>query len=129
MFGEPYIKTLIKKYNIESKQNFENFIATLTRFTAETIYLGYQKFFADKCKIDELIVTGGGINNPVMMSHLQELFAEGKFVSAEKYEIDPEAKEALAFAILAALRVWEIPSNIPAVTGANEQVLLGKIIY
>jgi len=129
MFGEPYVQSLIQKYKIETEQDFESFIATLTRLTAETIYVGYQKFFAEKCKIDEIIVSGGGVKNSVMMHHLQKLFAEAKFVSTESYHIDPEAKEALAFAILAALRVWEIPSNIPSVTGAKKQVLLGKIIY
>ena len=129
MFGKSFVEELIKKYEIKTDLDFVNFISTLTQFTAETIYLGYQKFYADKYKIDEIIVSGGGIYNPVMMKHLQKLFNDAKFVSAENYNIDPEAKEALAFAILAALRIWEIPSNVPSVTGAKNQVLLGKIIY
>lgn len=62
-----------------------------------------------------------------MLQHLQDLFAPIPIHSSSIYGIDPDSKEALAFAILAAERIDGRPTNIPAVTGAQRAVLLGKI--
>ena len=128
VFGESYVKELIKKYEVGSKVKHVDFIATLTSFTAESIYYGYINNFSKKHIINEIIVTGGGANNPILLNHLKELFSNVNFGKPEDYGINPEAKEAHAFAILAALRIWEIPANVPKVTGAKSSVLLGKII-
>ena len=129
VFGSQFVKALIDKYKINSQDDFQNLIATLTRFTAETIFKGYKKFFADKYTIDEIVVSGGGARNPVIMQHLKELFEDAEFSSPHKYNLNIDAKESLAFAMLAALRIWEIPANVPNATGADRPVLLGKIIY
>lgn len=128
-FGKEYTKYLIKKHHVNKKQGFQDLIATLTFFTAKTIYGSYQKYFADKYSLDEIIVSGGGANNPVIMKYLKELFDDVKFSAPESYNLDIDAKESMAFAILAALRVWEIPANVPNVTGATKPVLLGNITY
>lgn len=127
-FGENFVKNLIQKYQIDCQDDFLNLITTLTRFTAETIHLGYKKYFGDKYSLDEIVIAGGGANNSLLVKYLHELFDTVTFESAEKYNIDAESKEAHAFAILAAMRVWNIPANVPNVTGAEKTVLLGKFV-
>jgi len=129
VFGENYIKEIIRDENIRSEEEFQNLITTLTYFTAKTIYRGYSDNFAKNYPVHQVIVSGGGADNPVIIKHLKELFKETKFRQAEEFGINAAAKEAHAFAILAAMRVWEVPANVPNVTGAKEPVLLGKIIY
>jgi anhydro-N-acetylmuramic acid kinase len=46
---------------------------------------------------------------------------------SDDYGLPVDAKEAIAFAILAAERIDQRPSNVPSVTGADRAVLLGKI--
>ena len=128
-FGREYVNYLIDKHNINDKQEFQDLIATLTYFTAKTIHESYQKYFADKYTLDEIVVSGGGANNPVIMEYLKNFFKNVDFIEPEAYNHDIDAKESLAFAILAALRVWEIPANVPNATGAERPVLLGKIVY
>ena len=129
VFGKDYVRQIISEYNIQNQKGFENLVATLTRFTAESVFSAYQRFYSDKYPIDQILVSGGGANNPQIMKHLMELFHKSEFVKSEDFGIDPEAKEAHAFAILAAMRIWEVPSNVPKVTGAKKQVLLGKITF
>jgi len=129
VFGSQFVKSLVEKYGIKTRQDFQNLIATLTRFTAETIFKGYKQFFADQYELDEIVVSGGGARNPLIMQYLKELFEDVEFSSPHKYNLDIDAKESLAFAMLAALRVWEIPANVPNATGADRSVMLGKIIY
>jgi len=128
IFGEGFVRKIIEKQAIKTKDEYKNLIATLTRFTAETIYLGYEQFFSEKYTLDEIVVSGGGAYNPVLMQHLTKLFTTADFVSGKKYGIHPDSKEAYAFAVLGALRIWEIPANVPNVTGAEKPVLLGKIV-
>ncbi|MEN9216286.1 MAG: anhydro-N-acetylmuramic acid kinase, partial [Gloeomargarita sp. HHBFW_bins_162] len=67
------------------------------------------------------------VHNPVLMQELTQVFAPIPVSSSARYGIDPDSKEALAFAILASERIDGKPTNIPAVTGAQRPVLLGKI--
>ncbi|MGB7158134.1 MAG: anhydro-N-acetylmuramic acid kinase [Tepidisphaeraceae bacterium] len=76
---------------------------------------------------DEAFVAGGGVYN----HHLMRLFIdEGLKLRAQDeagIAMDPTAKEALAFALLAAATLDGEPSNVPSVTGAKRPVVLGSI--
>ncbi len=128
-FGKKYVREIISDENIQSEAEYRNLITTLTYFTAKTIYKGYYDYFAKNYPVHQIVVSGGGAQNPAIMKYLKELFTETKFMQAEELGIDAAAKEAHAFAVLAAMRAWEVPANVPNVTGAKEPVLLGKIIY
>ena len=83
--------------------------------------------FAGSC--DEVIVSGGGAHNPQIMGHLAAFLPEVAIATSADYGIDVDAKEAVAFAILAN-RTWRRrPSNLPSATGAGRAVILGKISY
>ncbi len=75
---------------------------------------------------DELIVSGGGTRNFVMMHHLRAGFS-GEVKTTDDLGMKSEAKEAIAFALLGAATLDGVPSNVPSVTGANRPVILGSI--
>lgn len=74
----------------------------------------------------ELYVCGGGARNPVLMRRLAEI-AGGPVTSTETLGLSPEWVEACAFAWLTYRRIHGLPGNLPSVTGAGREVLLGEI--
>ncbi len=126
VFGRSAIDDIVCKFALNSF-DYSDLTATVTRFTAEAIFINYQQFFANNYSIDEIIISGGGAENPVIMNHLKTLFADVPIKRSDDYGITGDAKEALAFALLAAATIWEIPGNVPNVTGARRPVVLGKI--
>jgi len=97
-------------------------IATATVLTAATIARAAAPF-----QPDELIVSGGGAHNPQILAHLAAFLPGVALATSADFGIDPDAKEAIAFAILA-YRTWRRkPSNLPSATGARHPVILGKL--
>jgi anhydro-N-acetylmuramic acid kinase len=120
-YGAEFVRRLVA-----SGLPLPDLIATATSLTAATVALGIARF-APGC--DELIVSGGGAHNPQIMAHVAAFLPKVAIATTADYGIDVDAKEALAFAILAS-RTWRRqPSNLPAATGAKRQVVLGKISY
>ncbi|HYE89751.1 MAG TPA: anhydro-N-acetylmuramic acid kinase, partial [Terriglobales bacterium] len=76
---------------------------------------------------DELVVTGGGARNPSLMRMLRERLGALPIVDAAALGVDPDAKEALAFAVLAWAYRHGLPANEPAVTGAAGGRVLGSL--
>jgi anhydro-N-acetylmuramic acid kinase len=74
-----------------------------------------------------VIVSGGGVKNDAFMGDLKRLFAPVPVVSLDEEGMDPDAKEAVAFAVLADRTVAGRCCNVPAATGARTFVVLGKI--
>jgi anhydro-N-acetylmuramic acid kinase len=100
-------------------------IATATAFTPATIATSIQRFVP--FRVDELIVAGGGARNPQMMGYLQAFLPNTRVRTTAEFGIDTDAKEAVAFAVMA-YETWNRrPSNVPAATGARREVVLGKI--
>jgi anhydro-N-acetylmuramic acid kinase len=107
-----------------SGYSFEDLIATATAFTAASIALGIRKFARGT---SEIIAAGGGVHNPQIMGQLAALLPETKLRTTAEFGIDPDAKEAIAFAVLA-WRTWRGKTgNLPSATGARRAVVLGTI--
>jgi len=96
---------------------------TLTELTAITISDAIQQSFPDS---ERLIVCGGGAKNQFLIDRLQNLSQKNVNDSAE-FKIDADWVEAVAFAWLAHCTLNNIPANVPAVTGAHAEVVLGAI--
>jgi anhydro-N-acetylmuramic acid kinase len=77
----------------------EDCMATLNRFTADTISQAIKSTVKNK-KV-KIFTSGGGMHNPLLIKHLRESLPGCIFNSTEKLGIDPDAKEAILFAILA----------------------------
>ena len=103
---------------------FEDQVATATTFTAAAIALGVRRFAPGA---QEMVASGGGTHNRQLMGQLAALLPECRIASSNDFGIDADAKEAIAFAILAH-RTWlRKTSNLPSATGANRAAVLGKI--
>jgi anhydro-N-acetylmuramic acid kinase len=100
----------------------DDVLATLTRLTAVTV--------ADACRahhVTELVASGGGTRNPVMMRMIGEELPGVRVVTSDRVGLPAAAKEALAFAVLGFLTVHGLPAAVPSCTGARRATLLGSI--
>jgi anhydro-N-acetylmuramic acid kinase len=100
----------------------DDVLATLTRLTAVTV--------ADACRahgVTELVVSGGGARNPVLMRMIGEELPGVRLRPSEDLGVASDAKEALAFAVLGFLTVHGLPGALPSGTGARRAALLGSI--
>jgi anhydro-N-acetylmuramic acid kinase len=102
-------------------------IATATVLTPATIAFGIQRFV--KHSVHEIIASGGGVHNRTMMKYLQAFLPEARIRLSNEFGFDSDAKEAIAFAILAYETWHRRPSNLPSATGARRPVVLGKVSY
>jgi anhydro-N-acetylmuramic acid kinase len=102
-------------------------VATLTALTVRSIEHAYRAFLPKFP--DEVIVSGGGAHNPSLMALLAERLMPARVTTSEEYGLGIEAKEAVAFAVLAYETWHKRPGNIPGATGASRAVVLGSITY
>jgi anhydro-N-acetylmuramic acid kinase len=105
----------------------EDTIATATLLTAASVYQAYARYVRAEQSIDVLVVAGGGVHNDTLMEMLETAFSPIPVRSTAAYGLAPDAKEALCFAVLAHETVNGRPTNLPAVTGASAETLLGSI--
>ncbi|EJQ31152.1 anhydro-N-acetylmuramic acid kinase AnmK [Bacillus cereus] len=127
-FGEEFVSELLKWFEKHSK---ENILTTVTRFTASSIVYHYKEFILPYYEIDEVILGGGGSYNDTLVEMIRHGLKEEKCALFLQEDIgySSEAKEAIAFAILANETYHRNPSNVPSATGAKESVVLGNITF
>jgi anhydro-N-acetylmuramic acid kinase len=102
-------------------------VATLVAFSARAIADSYRRFVLPRGPLDEVRVSGGGAHNRTLMRALAD---ELRPIPVQPYADEVtaiDAKEALAFAVLAVQAVHGEPANLPQVTGAARPTVLGKI--
>jgi anhydro-N-acetylmuramic acid kinase len=112
-------------------------VATATALTARAIADAVERLvlpkFGGKRKPNDcqMIVSGGGVKNTTLISMLrQEVASLGISLHfSDEFGLPAEAKEAVAFAVLAYETWHRRPSNVPAATGAKRPAILGKISY
>ena len=100
-------------------------LATATDFTAQTIALSLRRFAPRMPQ--RLVVAGGGSRNPTLLKFLQDALPEVQVQIQEDLGMDSDAKEAVAFAILANEAMFGICNNAPSATGAKHGVVMGRI--
>jgi anhydro-N-acetylmuramic acid kinase len=104
-------------------------IATATALTAATIAEGIERFVKPTMQVDDLIASGGGVWNRTLMAYLQAFLPGVRISRTDDFGINADAKEAVAFAVLAYETYHHRPSNLPSATGARHPVVLGKVSY
>ena len=107
--------------------NDNDIIRTLSEYTAWTVAYSIEHY--SPVKIDTLIVNGGGVSNPVIMAALKEKCNGCTVMTGWQAGINPDAKEATAFAILANEALFESENNTLGATGAEHQVVMGKFSF
>lgn len=100
--------------------------ATATAFTAVSIAQAYRRFLP--AMPDEVILCGGGAHNATLIQMLQQELSGVRIRRMYDFGISGDAKEAVSFAILAYATIKDLPNNVPTATGAEQPVVLGKIV-
>jgi anhydro-N-acetylmuramic acid kinase len=125
LFGLQFTDSLYKK-SIRLRISPMDILATVTAFTARSIADASRRYLP--AKIDEMILCGGGSWNETLIKFLRAELPKTKVAPMSEFGIDPDAKEAISFAILAYATIKGVPNNMPSATGAKKRVVLGKII-
>ena len=128
-FGQEYAERFLR---LCRRANKEDVVATATALTARAITDALGRFVArGRGRYREMIVSGGGAKNPALMAMLRNEIAPLGIALrfSDEFGVPSEAKEALAFAVLAYETWHRRPSNVPSATGAKKTVILGKISY
>lgn len=121
-YGAEFVSKLL-----DTELNSEDLVATATALTAESIALGVRNFVLTEMRVDEVFVSGGGTHNPVLMKMLRKALDPIPVKDTTEVGLDVDAKEAIAFAVMAYETAHSRPSNVPFATGARRAVVLGKI--
>jgi len=127
-FGQEYSEDFLRRCGHAPKADI---LATATALTARSIALAVRRFVRPRGTFHELIVAGGGARNATLMAMLANELRPLKIAlrSSDEFGIPVEAKEAVAFALLA-FQTWNRqPSNLPSATGASRPAVLGKVSY
>jgi anhydro-N-acetylmuramic acid kinase len=128
-FGREYVNRFLRHCQGAQRRDI---LATATDLTARSIADSVRRFVVRGRKsYREMIVSGGGAKNSTLMAMLRdELRPLGLGLRfSDEFGIPAEAKEAVAFALLA-YETWNRrPSNVPSATGAKRPSILGKISY
>ena len=103
-------------------------VRTCTAFTAESVVLNYDRFIFPRWGVQEVVVCGGGVDNPTLMQLLRQRLHPCPVTTPDDYGYPNAALEAVLFAVLANETMHGYAANVPASTGANRPVILGKIV-
>ena len=127
-YGEGYLRRIIslgRRYHAKTN----DLIRTATLFTALSVVDAINRIVLPKTKIQQLIVSGGGAFNPLVLCQMAALLPEIEVVPSSFLGVPEDAKEALTFAMFAYETFHQRPSNLPSTTGARGRAILGKISY
>jgi anhydro-N-acetylmuramic acid kinase len=125
-FGQAYVERLLS-WGRKHHASPADLVRTATVFTPLSIADAFRRLILPKIKVDELIVSGGGAKNPLMMAQLAASVPGVGITQSDKLGVPTEAKEAFAFAILAYEAYHNRPNNLPSATGARHAVIMGKL--
>ena len=117
-FGAAFVDALLAKAPPADEQDWCDLLATATELTALGIHDCYLRHVAPGLPVDAVAISGGGARNPQLMARLAARFGPIPVRTSDAYGLPVDAKEAIAFAILASERLDERPANVPSVTGA-----------
>ena len=138
-FGREYVGRFLQLCRGAGKPDV---VATATALTARSIADAVQRFVLPRFVVArtaarrrqtgrQMIVSGGGAKNPTLMAMLRDAITSSgiELHFSDEFGLPAEAKEAVAFALLAHETWHRRPSNVPSATGAKRAAILGKISY
>src|SRR5579872_5000982 len=125
-FGGAFVVEFLRRCGRARK---DDVVATATALTARSIAGAIARFLPGRYA--ELIVSGGGAENPTLLRMLGEAVGRLglRIRRSDEFGLPATAKEAVAFALLAYQTWHRRPGNIPSATGASRPAILGKISY
>ncbi|MGQ9604281.1 MAG: anhydro-N-acetylmuramic acid kinase [bacterium] len=129
-FGEDFALKIVSRM-LSRGLGISRIVRTLTEVTVEAIAQSLEKFVLTDLRREdfpiEVVVTGGGCRNPVIMKRLRERLKPIRVMVGEDLGINSDTKEATAFAYLAYLRLLEIPANTVTQNYGGKPAVLGAL--
>lgn len=125
-WGAQYVERLVERFT--GSRPVVSLVSDLTELVARTIHDAYARFIFPRFEIGSVYLSGGGQKNPVLRRRLEDLFAPVPVTDSSALGLPVEAKEAIAFAVLANETICGSPSNVPGATGALGRRILGVIV-
>lgn len=99
LFNLDYLANAIRESGIEPISHYD-VMATLNRFSAVTIVDALKRTLEPATPYI-IYTSGGGMHNPLLMDQICEMLPAYQFHTTDALEINPDAKEAILFAVLA----------------------------
>jgi anhydro-N-acetylmuramic acid kinase len=125
-FGDEFLDGVVARAAPDGEEAWDDLLATLTLLPAESVVRAYADHLPSQ-GVDEVVLAGGGASNPALVAALSRGLAPLPVrVGTDALGIDPDAREAAAFALLAWAHLRGIPGNVPGATGAAGPRVLGS---
>ncbi len=125
-FGDSFIAEAWARWG--DRYPLADLVATAVEFTSESIARAYERFLPKLSADTEVIISGGGTRNPVLVERLRHRLGPARLVGSDELGLPVDAKEAVAFALLADAFLMGVEANVPAATGARRPVVLGSLV-
>jgi anhydro-N-acetylmuramic acid kinase len=134
LFGEGMLKGVVAEVETalgerlvpgSAREGWPHVLATLTALTARSIGEAYRKWVVPR-GLEEVFLMGGGSRNPVLFQAIADELYPVAVLPGEALGMDPDAREAAAFALLAWAHVSGLPANVPEATGSEGLRILGS---
>jgi anhydro-N-acetylmuramic acid kinase len=127
-YGDAYVRALLT-HREARRAKAEDVVHTATILTALAIVDALHRFVIPRAKIAELIVSGGGAHNPLLIAQIESGLRGVRVRASGELGVPEDAKEAFAFAVLAWETLHRRPASVPGATGAKKSAVLGKVCY
>lgn len=128
-FGDGFVDGLVGRVAPGDDAAWAGLIATATAFTAEALARTYEAHVARKTPVSHILVSGGGVHNPALMRAIELRLPDIEVASSAAVGLDPDFKEAIAFAAFAVLALFKERALTGGFTGAARPVRLGKLAF
>ena len=125
-FGAAFVEDLLGRHQHLALRDI---LATLCAFAARAVGHAIDHHLSIEGGAREVVISGGGVHNLTLVRHLKKELFPVPVTESSEHGIDPDAKEALLFAVLANERILGGAGNLPGVTGARWPVGLGKVTW
>jgi anhydro-N-acetylmuramic acid kinase len=125
-FGRPFA-TQVQTAVTDDGGSLDDALATVLAVTARTIAEALARETPPGITWSMLAVAGGGARNATLMEALAREVAPLKVVNTDELGVPSHAREAIAFAVMGAYRIRELPNVLPSATGARQAVRGGTV--
>lgn len=125
LFNDDYAEKMF----LNAPKNKYDVIATITALTAKVITESYKQFILPETSIDEVVLGGGGAYNSALKNYMKIYYPQLVIKTHEDFGIPNKLKEAIAFAYLGYYTFLKKTNNVKECTGAQSDVVMGKIAY
>jgi len=132
LFGASFVDELLERRPPQSDADWHDLLATATEFSVGAIADAFRRFVVTAGRVSGrspgiVAVSGGGVHNGELMRRLGAALAPWRVTSSAELGVNPDLKEAMAFAYLAFLFLEDRAGNRPEVTGAARAAVLGRL--